>query len=238
MSTKMSDIVTAGHLAAPIAKDDKIYVVQAGTGDIVLAGTALQLRAFTSRFQPPKAADFGTLVGTVHPTLTDDDDVGLMVNCGAVATGDANRFAYKALPGGDFDVSIHMNATLTLTSFNAMGLMLLESATNKLMIVGSEWGSAAANYRVGRLTSPTGFVSNPADPGQGGTGFEWFRIQQTGSTLNFYMSKDGKSWLLIYTEALTAFFTTAPDSIGLGFSINMSSGANPQFSVDYWNQDF
>jgi len=186
-------------------------------------------------FDPPLAADFTNSFGTVAPTLSDDADIGLVVNCGASVTGDAQRYKCKALPAGDFNLIVEIAPTIFTANFNGYGVCLVESATNKSVLFERQW-SGGDLLTVSRLTIPTGFVSNPYSTAFASVRF--FRVERSSTTLNWYTSGDGKNWVLQYTESLTAYFTTAPNYIGLGCSYNNGGGKTGYLSCRYWNQNW
>lgn len=249
-STIITDYVGRGTLASrpvspPIGTTAGALYTTTDTGEVFSwSGTAwieLTISGGTGwavPFSPPKVADF-TTIGTVPPTLTDDTDVGLILNAGTPVTGDATRGAVKVLPSGDFTVTVKLASGITPNQFNCAGLILLETATNKVLIWGSEWGSSAtANYRLGQITLPAGFVGNIYDSPKGGIDFTFFRFRLSGTTLFSEASIDGKFWITFNSATLTTYFTTAPNRVGLGFSYNQASGANCGMSVPYWHQTF
>jgi hypothetical protein len=197
-------------------------------------------------FAPPLANSFVANVGSIVPSMTNDPDVGLLLDSGSLsgATGDLQRYVYKTtVPGtGSWSVTIKAKATIVMTNYNAGGLVLLESSTNKTTIFGREWGNQE-NYRVGNLTSPTGFGGNAYDAPTAGTDYQWFRIHwdDTAGVESYQVSKDGKFWSTIYTRSTTAgtYWTSRPDCVGLGFSLNINTSiSNCGLSVSYWNQSW
>lgn len=187
-------------------------------------------------FLPPLAADFPNSFGTVTPTLTDDADIGLIMDPSTTVTGDVVRASCKALPAGDFDLMIKNVASYFPNNFNCLGLFLIESSTNKALIFGAEF-SSQDRQRIGRLTIPSGFVSNPFNPGAICPPF--LRITRVGTTLSFYISNDAKNWVFVYSELITASFTTAPNNVGLGCTYNNGTATNHAYlSCPWWVQDW
>jgi hypothetical protein len=45
-------------------------------------------------------------------------------------------------------------------------------------------------------------------------GLNWLRVQETVSARNFYVSSDGQTWAMIYTEGNTNHFTTSQYGFG------------------------
>ncbi|UTU10023.1 putative tail protein [Caulobacter phage RB23] len=193
-------------------------------------------------YAPPKAADFPTAVGAVALTLSDDDEAGLMIDCGASATSDIQRGVFKSLPTGDWSVTAKIIDHLAPVYYNAVGIMLRESATGKLVLLGCEVAGSSftvpmRQVRYSRLPGLSGFTAN--DYGRPSPSIpQWYRISLTGSTLKAEVSADGKFWRTIVTQAVTTGFTTKPDQIGLGCSLNYTDTQSAMLSVPYWNQSF
>lgn len=121
--------------------------------------------------------------------------------------------------------------------FGECGLFLRESATSKLedLVVQNE-GTPVSAMVVQRWTNNTtrSVVSRESD----GYGFGYpiyYRIQADGTNLNYSVSSDGLVWTQIYTELKAAFFTTAPDQIGI--NSNAFGGTVPfTCSVDWFRR--
>ncbi|AXQ69197.1 tail protein [Caulobacter phage CcrBL9] len=196
-------------------------------------------------YAPPKAADFPTLLGTVSLTLADDDDVGLMVDCGQSTFGDIQRIAVKALPGGgvDWTVTAKIVDHLLPYNYNGVGLIMRESSTGKIAMFGVEnttnvsTSQSLRKLRYSRLPGLSGFTSNPYSDFSP-SGAQWYRLKNTGGLLTAWVSTDGKMWRQIYLESSGGSFTSGPDQIGIGCSLNASYSLNPTFSVPYWAQSF
>ncbi|AXQ69750.1 tail protein [Caulobacter phage CcrSC] len=194
---------------------------------------------------PPVASDFPTAIGTVPLTLANDADVGLTIDCGAAASGDVQRGVFKSLPAsGDWSVTAKIVDHLAPVYYNAVGIMLRESTTGKLVLLGCEIAGSSFSVpmrqvRYSRLPGLTGFTAN--DYGRPSPSLpQWYRVSFTSgtSTLKAEVSTDGKFWRTIVSQPVTTGFTTKPDQIGLGCSLNYSDTQSAMFSVPYWSQSF
>ncbi|AXQ68671.1 tail protein [Caulobacter phage CcrPW] len=196
-------------------------------------------------YSPPKAADFPTLLGSVSLTLTDDDDVGLMVDCGQSTFGDIQRIAVKPLPAGlaDFTVTAKIVDHLLPYNYNGVGLIMRESSSGKIVMFGIENNTNGSTtqsirkLRYSRLPGLTGFTSNVYSDFTP-SGAQWFRLKSTSGLLTAWVSVDGKMWRQIYLESNGGSFNSGPDQIGIGCSLNANYALNPMFSIPYWDQSF
>lgn len=190
-------------------------------------------------FDPPLAADFPTLVGTVSPTLTDDTDVGLIVSGNAPVGGDAVRFACKALPAAGVDFTVTMRATIDslYSSFAGAGLMLYNDVDARVVHYRLETNSGGSGVLVvSRNSVPTGFNSNPFSNADN-LDIRWFRIRRVGTTLFYDRSLTGKSWYNFYSESETAWMAGGPKFIGPGIFYNRTDFPTTMV-VDHWSQSF
>ncbi|AXQ68299.1 tail protein [Caulobacter phage CcrBL10] len=213
-------------------------------GDVLTYDDAASTWKQKSRwgYAPPKVADFPTAVGTVPLTLSYDDEAGLMVDCGASASGDIQRGVFKALPSGDWSLTAKIADHLAPVYYNAVGVMLRESSTSKIVLFGCEVAGSSFSVpmrqvRFSRLPGLSGFTANdyarpsPSLP-------QWYRLSLTGSTLKAEVSVDGKFWRTVVSQAVTTGFTVKPDQIGLGCSLNYTDSQSAMFSVPYWSQSW
>jgi hypothetical protein len=113
-----------------------------------------------------------------------------------------------------------------------LGLLFRESATTKLVTL-STFGPS--NLAVEYWNSSTSFSATAINPVYGNVnGFKFYRIENTGAALNYSVSEDGIGYTLIWTTALTAFFTTAPDQIGF-FAMNNATTNNVCTTLLSWS---
>jgi len=195
--------------------------------------------------QAPTAAQFPTLVhggAAVDATLSNDTNVGLILNSGVFAGGENTRFALHDAPAGtaDWTVTARITPNLWPTNYNGVGLVLYETASTKSVLAGS-WFNDGMTYLVRRQTS-TSYVQNvhgaqhiaPNQP-------FWTRIRyvHASTTYFFDVSSDGKVWQNATSVAKTTMFTSAPDKVGLGFYVNNgAAGKSAMASVDYYLVQF
>jgi hypothetical protein len=110
------------------------------------------------------------------------------------------------------------------TIFNGcLGLALYESATGKVLISGVDQANGIGFYAGTALNNPTPASSFAIGPTTisylsfVGTAF-YFRVSFASGTYYLWVSWTGRSWTLLTSFAATVHFTTAADTIGLGFS--------------------
>lgn len=109
-----------------------------------------------------------------------------------------------------WDVYARIEFTGDTGSGNRGGLAVKNNSTNKLsglVMIGS------ASFYVIHDTGP----STPGPVAYGPAGLNrirWFRVNNDGTNLNFYVSSDGANWLKIFSETIAAWVGSA-DLIGL-----------------------
>lgn len=130
------------------------------------------------------------------------------------------RAALQALPSGDFRIRAKFTTTKNDSSFPMHGIMLRESATDKILI----GGLGATNLGVSRYSN----VNTLSGGYSGGTASNalttvWAEWERVGSTLTFKVTENatdgndlmtplGSSNVVNYSQ--TTDFTTAPDQFG------------------------
>lgn len=184
-------------------------------------------------FDPPAAASFPTLAGTVVPNLTDDSDVGLIVDGGGAGAGLVTRGALRSIttPTGDWMVTARIRVTGQGNTQTGFGLCLWHTTDNSKWIQFSQEGRQ--DIRVQRLGYPSGFNSDIAVFGPLHFLPQFQQIEKIGGTLFFRISTDGKRFITIGSQSATAYFTTPPDLVGVGMYLN-DAAFNYHYVVPYW----
>jgi hypothetical protein len=136
-----------------------------------------------------------------------------------------------------FTTKAEINAIPSSTAGHRAGLVLRESATGKLItldlftgLYGSGPFGFGIEIDINSWTSPTVLNTNLAFSWAVSYASQYFKITLTSTTLTFWISGFGNGWLPIYTEAITAHFTTAPNQIGLYAESNDSNSTDGIFS--------
>jgi hypothetical protein len=127
-----------------------------------------------------------------------------------------------------FGVPVWAAATPATGPNGQVGIALYESATGKIVLTGPDQANGIGCNFGTALNNPTVTNSFPIGPstlgyqGYMGPAF-YLRASQLASTYYLWVSWTGRSWTLLTSFTLTTHFTTAADTIGLGFSQRSTS---------------
>jgi len=237
----MSELTSASQIAA-LSAADMIPIREDGVPGLQYT-TPQQISDFVGGggggsswdFVPPLAADFTTNSGdATQVTLTDDANIGLMIDNGTGVSSNIQRIATRPLASSgaaDFTSVAHLKITGSNVA-GTMGLILYESATNKLMIAGVlSLNSRYAWY--GDLTNFSGGIFNYTDYIKD----FWIQIRYVHATATYAIdfSFDGKSWVQEATFAATTAFTVRANRIGFGFQNAGVTTKRSKISVPYFS---
>lgn len=183
-------------------------------------------------FSPPTAASFSLASGdATNLTLTDDNDVGLMIDPGAPVSGEITRFAYRTLttPANDWVMTAKILPLLVVGNHSSVGIMARDSASGRhaaLMLV--HGGTLDVNYRT--------LSTYSSAPLSWSTNYKmfWLQIEKSGSNLLYKVSPDGKNWETLLTASATAWMTSVPNQVGLFTHYNRTTGARARSTVPYF----
>lgn len=167
-----------------------------------------------TRFVPPTAASFGTLISTggQSPTLTDAPTTrGLVMDFGTTpAVGFNIRCALKSkTAGANQDIIIRQRPIIFNSGsfFMGAGIVLRESSTGKLITFGLHNNGINTLRWTGETGTATqiGTVYTP----QAGSEIEWYKISLVSDDpKHFSVSRNGTDWFTPFADATqTAFFT-------------------------------
>lgn len=187
-------------------------------------------------FSPPTATSFTKQSGdATQLLLTDDAQVGLLVQGNTPVAGDVIRHAYRTLTTKalDWDISVRLNWLLDPTNFAVFGIYLHDSVGGRVVGLDIRNGDAMQLRRC-YMNGLSGFNSEVLTSFRGIV--SWLRIARVGANLNFYVSADGKLWHLWRTDPVTAWLANAPDRIGIGVDYNRTgSTMTVEYSIDYFS---
>lgn len=158
---------------------------------------------------------------------------------GPAGAGASLRQLVQTAPATPYTITICFLAQLVGSISNA-GLEFRESSSGKIITIEVAANSNAPSGNsilVTRWTNSTTFSANqfnafalPGDP-------IWFRIHADGTNITFSVSVDGQNWLQVYSEAKNAFFTTAPDQVGIFVDIETNTnGFSASMTLLSWAQ--
>jgi hypothetical protein len=174
-----------------------------------------------------------TLVNTTGATFTESSGGFLDFNSLAAGAGSNNiQMIVQSLPAAPWQFATKMEMASVAENFHSCGVVLRESATGKIDFFAIQTGPMP-QVVMAAWTGPTAFSATRfAGTNNLNTNAGYFKVGRSGSTLTFYFSYNGVAWLSLYSEALTTFFTTAPDQVGL--ACNSSSASNSTDGI-FWS---
>jgi len=222
------DVTTAGGTAATLSNSGVVAGTYSNPNIIVDAKGRITSASQGNGgggsgwwFQPPSAASFTLGSGsTTFLTLADDTDVGLRIAGGNPTTGDVNRIAYRTLinKNTSWDIKVRIDLTIPVINYSGAGIMLRDSVTGKItsFTVRGDYYLAVANW--------SGYTGLSSAPTLMKTVYQnnWFRVYFDGTNYNFYISPDGKQWVLISAVPSTSWLNNRADQVGLTVDYNIS----------------
>lgn len=195
---------------------------------------------------PPVASDFtAASADATLPVMTDDADIGLMINFGTHVTGNISRHVYKALPSSgtvDWSVIVKLNFNIMSVS-NITGIMAWESATGKTLRICQN--ATTREIRADRTTTMTSALTNVAAYSQSTVPEQasWLKISFVASTglYSWQFSTNGKQWnpTTPNTIAATTAFTTRADRVALfAWSAGTNAAWTQFLACQRWTQSW
>lgn len=220
-----------GDVSGPSgATDGHLVVFDGSTGKIIKDGGAPFSRW---DFHPPLATSFDLASSGTNLSLSDDNDIGLLVDGGTPETGDKNRIAYQSISK---DLAWRFTAKilglLPTTNYSGLGIGIMDSVSGRLTTLTTR-GGADLNANVINWTGLTGYSGNLVGYGTMAV-LEWFRIIHQSSSYSFYVSRDGKNWLHLGSAGNTSWLTNKADRVCLCIDYNRTAGGNNFLSCPYF----
>lgn len=174
-------------------------------------------------FVDPGAVADWTWVNQGSATATKDPDDNSIVLQADFDTGDNWRMLVKSIPSTPYTITMAFQILLAGRNYCSTGLVLRDSGSGKIVNHGPgfddsiEWCWRQINW-----TNPTTFSADAISGTQSrippGINMHWVRLTDDGTDRKFYVSLDGKYWLLIKSVSHSSFLTA--DQYGFGFDTN------------------
>lgn len=169
-------------------------------------------------------------------TLTDDVNVGLLVDPGAVNATECVRWAYKTLKdkASAWDLVIRLRHWMPAANYSGIGVYLQDSTTNRTYKLLKQ--SDSRELQVLQYSDLKTFNAINSTPDNGpDLSPDWFRVTHDGTNYKFYVSAEGKLWSELYSVGNTAYLTGKADRVGFGALYLRGSGPRIVMSVPYFS---
>lgn len=191
-------------------------------------------------FSPPLAAHFPDIVtnsGQVAIVMTDDPDVGLIVEAGnSTQSGDVPKYVYKPIVNSTWELITHVKFSVQQPHNCYGGVVLGDSTGGKCVLIG--WIANNSNSFTIIGDNITG-GHNGDVIGSGNRPYPidaWIKVTYDGTNITVWTSLDGKAWLEQAQATPSSFqLSNAPNQIGLGWAEAAGAYNNMGImSVPYW----
>lgn len=190
-------------------------------------------------FSPATAASFSLASGdATNLTLTDNANVGLLIDGGAPFAAGTARIAYRTLttPANNWDMIASLDFLFETTNYSGLGLIMQDSTGGRA--VGFSFGNDGT-VTVANYTSLAAWSANASSTTLSTavryTVIRFMRIAKSGTALTFYLSADGVNWYTIYTTTATAWMANNPNRVGYNIGYTRGTGQNIKASSGYFS---
>ncbi len=184
----------------------------------------------------PVATQFPTTIGSPSG-LTTETQVGVLLDAGAFANGDAiNGYGQPAPASTPYSIILGISAAALPDNNDVYGLAFVSTAGKIVTLSnGGQLGpNTAPSLKVDHWTNSTTFSAEAY--GQLAERAPMLKIENNGTTLSFWVSSDGYAWTQIYSESVTAFLADIK-TVGFFYSPN-NGGSGPTTHAEalifYW----
>lgn len=207
-----------------------------GRDNIPLLGIRPELTLTDAAGNTLTSADF-TWVNQGASTVTDNADGSITLTAPTINSTNLRLLA-KSQPSTPYEILVGFLPSYA-GGFSTMKFGFRESATNKLVNMFINNSSSAGHIARGqRFNSATSAVGDQGSALYGNGIFNpvWAKIENDGVNLTFFISGDGLNFSEVYTEAVGAFFTTAPDQVFWGIEMFTTSTSFGSLTLVHWSE--
>src|SRR4030095_6977216 len=166
-------------------------------------------------------------------TVTDANGISYLVAPTSVTNV---RLRRKAQPGTPFTITALMYRDHTTAANSEMGLILRDSATDKMVSLCMRDRDQLSVQRYTNVTTVGATVANASTLARISLqDLLWLQMAHDGTNLSFSFAFDGRNFTLLNSHVKTASFTTDSDQVGY-FVCNRNSGVTIAMSMVHWAQ--
>lgn len=205
-------------------------------------GSAWTPFLFSGQTYLPEATGWSFInQGSAPAAAVDTTRGGINLTLAAVATNSIRFYSRTAIsPPWTVDTGA-FQSSITGAANPEVGIVMYESATGKFMWFAYQGGANSSSQGGIVVLSGTALSSGAASSEVAllapNNAFTWlqFSYDSVGHTVTFRYSADGRNWIKVFSGAVTTYFTTAPDTYGIGVN-----SRNALYNIGnwllYWNE--
>jgi hypothetical protein len=153
--------------------------------------------------------------------VTDDSDVGLLIDCGPPVSGDKIAMAYQTLsdPSLAWVLTARLQTVVTAENYATVGLIIRDSISGRCMVFGT---GPSYDYRVFQMNGLSGYhgINYNQTAHQWA---HWWQIENDGTNITYRVSAEGKLWIDLFSASKTDWLSNAPDQVGFGVEYNRTA---------------
>jgi hypothetical protein len=184
--------------------------------------------ATSANWTRPAGSAF-TWVNQSSATYTDNTGGGPLVMSKSPSSGDNLSLLCVAAPAAPFTyTAMATSPGFGSQDYGGYGLALYDSGSGKITTMGIGQSYATILH----WSSTTSYASTLKDL-PWAANLMWFRITNTGTTLNYYISVDDIAWMQFGSESVTAFMP-AITNVCWGVNTNDNQSSNLQLFNELW----
>lgn len=159
----------------------------------------------------PPAIGSWTWVNQGSATATTTSKGSLFLASPATS-GDSLRCLVMAKPGTNWTAIMRFETCLFGVNYNSMGFLIRDSSSGKIINFAKGTGTIGQNL----YTNPTTYSSTPTGINNEMTDRSvWWKFVRSGTTITWYKSVDGESWIQILSYTVSGWLTSGEDQIGI-----------------------
>ena len=187
--------------------------------------------------KPPRLSDFPTWVNRSIAEVAQLGDALRIYADTSSPNAPSLMCRVRPIPSGAFDVQLACVRGFMFKDFQSGGLVLYESATQKLVTFG--FGTPSSDgIALQKRDAPASSGTTIETAAERNVHFQFFRAALNGSTIAFYHALDGKCWSHLHAMEITAHFSSAPDRWGFYIENNNSTfpALDQVMDVIHWSE--
>lgn len=145
----------------------------------------------------------------------------------------SHRQLLIAVPGSTWTAIGRICRNVPLVNFIGGGLSVRNSTSGKSSLFGAS-GDDGGILGFVNFANDTTFNNDGPFSGEEKPSDFWIKIQNDGTNINVFYSKNGSTFVLVQSQAIAStFLAAAPTHVGFGINSNNSAGSPPLFTVAF-----
>lgn len=209
--------------------------VTGGVISTVIPSTAASIDLYS----PPLSASFPTIINGASsspiPSVSDVANLGMVLDASLPGNSIQLNGAFQSIAAGPWTVTARLRVTQLPGTWSGAGIAISDGT--KYEFHGTTLNTGPLNSTIFYLTAANSYSTGDYNTTNWYTPPEYYRIVNDGTNLKYYVSWEGRDWILLLSQLVGAHLGTIT-KVGVAALMGGTATTHLYAACPYWNVSF